>query len=586
MKSKCTDSRKYRRRTLTGMVVVIAVLAMSAPRTVQAQPAAIKASIQRGVAFLRKELSKQGQGNLQGGAYSLAAYAMIKGGTNPSDPIIQKVVAGVRGKIKKDGTYYQAIYDSGCDLMLLEAASKNKTTYAREMQAIVNHIVKTQSAQGFWNYLGGDKEGDTSVTQYGVLGLWAAARAGIKVPPQTFEKVANWLIGSQFNNGGWSYRRGSPMDTGETLSMTSAGVSSLLVAKLYLFPNQSAVFAQKKKKPKKTGPVENVNLDISEDEKKKKKVKVDYVPQLQYGRLIGSARKGLAWSNNAARGGVVQGEWSMYTAYGIERMAALSEIQNLGGRSWYASGANQLLKMQSKENGSWRGKAGEIPSTAFGVLFLSRATAKILGQEIPEFGSGTLRGNKGLPDNLGDLEEGKDGSLKKRKAPPGTTEDLLQALLSTKSLEVKDVPEKIVEKIQLGSEKERKQWLAPNRRKQLLRMAEHPRPDVRRVAIWALGRTGDLKTLKIIMNALENDPDLDVAIEAKNALCWISRKPQGFGLPTSPLTNLSPKISKERKLQEIKNWREQVVKVWKKWYFSKRPYQERDDLSEIPMPEN
>jgi hypothetical protein len=386
-------------------------------------------------------------------------------------------------------------------------------------------------------------------------------------------------MSTQFPDGHFIYRPHAPQKNTPTLSMTLAGVSSLLVIKRLLFPNQTSVFEAKKKITKKTGPVEDVDLDASESEKKQGKVKVNFVPQISYGKLVGSIKRGLVWSSGSARAkGVVSGRWFMYTAYGVERVAALAEINKLGGSSWYASGANRLLILQSKQDGSWTGTAEKVPSTSFAVLFLSRATAKILGQSIPEFGSGTLRGNKGLPDNLSDLEQGKDGSVKKKKEAPSNTEDLLQALLSNKSLDIKDAPEKIVEKIQLGSEKDRKLWLKPERRKQLLRMAEHPRADVRRVAIWALGRTGGMKTLKVVMNALENDPDLDVIIAARDALCYISRKPNGFKFAIDPTIG----VSKTKKKEAIEAWHKGIVKEWKKWYFTVRPYQERDDLSETP----
>jgi hypothetical protein len=578
--------QKFQQRFFQHTLIVVAtiglVLEFGNHQTASGQPPAVRKSIQDGIGFLRKTLAKQQEYGFTAGEASIAAYAMIKGGTSPGDPLIQAVIASVKKRVSDKGVYSQGIYIAGCDLMLLEAASKDKTLYARELQAITNRIESTQSATGYWNYLGGDKEGgDTSVIQYAILGLWSAKRAGIKVNPQKLEKAAQWLMSTQFSDGIFLYRPGRSHAASEnvkSLSMAMAGVCSLLVVKRLLYPNQASLFKAKKTPPKKTGPVEDVDLDASETEKKQGKVKVTYVPQISHAKLVGSIRRGLAWSNGSARAnGVVSGKWFMYTAYGVERVAALAEIDKLGGINWYASGANRILRLQLKD-GSWKGNAEKVPSTSFAILFLSRATAKILGQSIPEFGSGTLRGNRGLPDNLGDLEQGKDGSVKKKKVAPSNTEDLLQALLSNKSLDIKDAPEKIVEKIQLGSEKERKQWLKPERRKQLLRMAEHPRADVRRVAIWALGRTGGMKTLKVVMNALENDPDLDVIIAARDALCYISRKPNGFKFAIDPTIG----VSKTKKKEAIEAWHKGIVKEWKKWYFTVRPYQERDDLSENP----
>ena len=57
--------------------------------------------------------------------------------------------------------------------------------------------------------------------------------------------------------------------------------------------------------------------------------------------------------------GIVIGGWSMYTAYGIERLGALANIKKLGPFDWYAKGSSTLLRTQQK-NGGWRsGKASE-----------------------------------------------------------------------------------------------------------------------------------------------------------------------------------------------------------------------------------
>jgi len=559
-------------------------LALLPTRSARAQldQDAINTAVERGVASLRKDLLGTGQRETfsASGQSVLAAYAMLKGGAKRED----RAVAGVLGALLKrfkGGNYKKdshSIYGAGCELMLLEAARKKgkPDQYRKEMQMVVDFIVDNQATDGYWNYLGGDPHGDTSVTQYAVLGLWAAERAGIEVPRQTFEKAAAWLIANQGRTGGFHYRPQRER-RGETLSMTVAGTSTLLVALRYLYPNHSLKMKKQPSKKKTGGIVEVVDLDtvVTKDKQGRKIVKTTYKSSIPLSRILGAARLGLGWI--AARYAPQNEEWPLYTLYGVERLAALANTPTFGTHNWYAEGAAYLLKNQAND-GSWRGKRAGMVSTSFAVLFLTRATAKILGNAPPSFlGDGLLRGGIGLPTDLSTIEENKGGKIKKRK-PIGPIDDLLAELQKPKNLDVPEIQEQIVEKIQLG---DRKQWLKPQRRKQLRSMAEHKDPEVRKVAIWALGRTGNIDVVPIVLDALENDPDLDVAVEARNALCWLSRKPKGFGLPETPTDGLSPADAEEKKMQLIRQWRANAVKQWKAWYLKVRPYQERDDLQEI-----
>jgi len=584
-----TMLRRTPRLTPAAIILAASVLTVLSlpPQPVQAQSPEVKAAIQRGVSFLRRQMKLYK--NVEGGGRPvLAAYAMVKAGVPPTDPVVAKVLEAVKKKTR-GGKYHPGgdiIYTTGCELMLLEAAEKRPGQYRREMQTIVDFVVKKQHPSGYWNYLGGDKEGDTSVTQYGVLGLWAAERAGIDVPPSAWDKVAAWLISNQQKDGGFAYR---PAKAGEssTDSMTVAGVSTLLVARRYLYPNLVARGEQaakkKKAKPKKTGILEQVDLDedvSKEDGNGKSKDKsIDYKPNVSFAQLNRALGGGVNWLANRFRVG--GGQWPVYTLYGVERLAALANTERIGKVQWYPAGTKYLLR--NEKNGKFTSSnrtVGDMPATSFAILFLGRFTGKLLGRAPPEFlGEGLLRGGRGLPDDLSSLSEGDDGKIKRRKIS-GPLDQLLAELQKPKNLEVPEVQQAIVEKIQLG---DRKQWLKPERRKQLLTMIDHPRPDVRKVAVWALGRTGDIDIAGLIMDALENDPDLDVAIEARNALCWLSRKPNGFGLPETP--EFPPGADKSEKLRIATEWRREAVRRWKTWYLTVRPYEERDDLTEIKRPE-
>jgi hypothetical protein len=82
-------------------------------------------------------------------------------------------------------------------------------------------------------------------------------------------------------------------------------------------------------------------------------------------------------------------------------------------------------------------------------------------------------------------------------------------------------------------------------------------------------------------------------VEARNALCVLSRRPAGFGLADSPVAGLAEDAGTagfkpltvageaERK-SAIEQWQKEAVRNWQQWYLKYRPYEERDNLRSIP----
>ena len=68
---------------------------------------------------------------------------------------------------------------------------------------------------------------DNSNSQYGVLGVWAAADAGLPVPATYWGEIQSALDKTQQENGAWAYGAGYG---DPRLSMTAGGVTSLFVA--------------------------------------------------------------------------------------------------------------------------------------------------------------------------------------------------------------------------------------------------------------------------------------------------------------------------------------------------------------------
>jgi hypothetical protein len=177
---------------------------------------------------------------------------------------------------------------------------------------------------------------------------------------------------------------------------------------------------------------------------------------------------------------------------------------------------------------------------------------------------------RGLPDDLSQAIV-KDGKVESTK-DLGPIDQLLAELEKVESVDVAQA--QFVEKVQLGDREE-----LIKQKGRLLKLAKHPHVEVRRTAIWALGRTEDLKVARLLIDALD-DNDVDVMVEARNALCILSRKPLGFGLPESPFEGLPESAGDKEKEAAVKAWREKLKEKWGAWYYKYRPYEERDDLSE------
>ncbi|MCH8228440.1 MAG: DJ-1/PfpI family protein, partial [Proteobacteria bacterium] len=135
---------------------------------------------------------------------------------------------------------------AGLDMMLLEAVGPEE--YRTEMQAVLKYILDGQLENGSWYYPNRDGKGDTSITQYAMLGLWSAARADIDIPMDVWDRAAMWHVRTQLNDGGFAYHP-SPGGSGTMKrTMTAAAVGSLHIARMHLFPNRELATTKKKKR--------------------------------------------------------------------------------------------------------------------------------------------------------------------------------------------------------------------------------------------------------------------------------------------------------------------------------------------------
>ncbi len=171
------------------MPIVACTLVLGPARSQQPQQeelvVRVKKSIDRGVAFLRREQAADGGwerggiggvGFTTGGQSCLAMLTLLNAGVPPNDPVVQAGLKYVRN-LPAQGTYVV-----GLQTMVLAEIGEPKDLFT--IQRNVNFLLSSMDMKGRfvgWSYgpalRGG---GDFSNTQYALLGLHAAKLAGAK----------------------------------------------------------------------------------------------------------------------------------------------------------------------------------------------------------------------------------------------------------------------------------------------------------------------------------------------------------------------------------------------------------------------
>ncbi|MBX3462888.1 MAG: hypothetical protein KF830_06940 [Planctomycetes bacterium] len=363
----------------------------------------VAAAIETGTAFVRdaietrKSFLAPGSGedrDFSGGRLALALLTLVHGGVPAEDPVLQRGFDDLRRRRLED------TYSLAAALMAVAARSAPAGEAERirngELAAVPVRRLDERDARAAqkwlerllgnvdprvdraellrFNYTEGPRY-DTSLQQYGLLGLWSARTCGLEVPPGAFAAAARHLLAVQAEGGarlrlsstdhgalrevagtgaepraevraatarGFAYQERDEPPFG---SMTSAGVSGLLLARAGIVaagrPDRALV------------------------------QRLDAAVADAFAWLAGefSVRCNPGFAERADR-------HVYYWLYGLERSCELAGIAWLQGRDWYYEGALQLLSQQQK-NGSFRAEQAStllLDATCFAVLFLAKAT--------------------------------------------------------------------------------------------------------------------------------------------------------------------------------------------------------------------
>lgn len=337
-------------RGFAGLVLAVAVLAVPLPRArADISSQQVSQAIRAGVAYLRTQQSPDGSWDGQPGTTELVILALVTAGESPKAPYLARAIRHSAGE-PMNATYSVA-------LQTMALAAADKVAYRDLIVRNAEWLMRAQQVEnsrgfatfGSWSYnLDEVRSGDNSNTQYAILGLHAASEAGVKVPSQVWNVARDYWLRCQQRDGGWQYQPAPGQSTG---SMTTAGISSLVIAGMGLFRGgeqldgavirhcgTSAMNAPLERAAHWLGVNFQVNTNINAG------------PQ-----------------------------WKLYYLYGLERAGRLTGLRYFGGHDWYLEGAEELVQSQNRLSGSWE---GNVHSTSFALLFLAKGRAPVLINKI------------------------------------------------------------------------------------------------------------------------------------------------------------------------------------------------------------
>lgn len=546
------------RKLCRAAVLCLVVVAVLPP--VQAEPKSsgvprYDAAVRKAVDFLKSKNAEVVEREV-----TLVAYALLKAGEPVTSPIVAKGIEDAKHRAEsKAYTGYDHIYLAGVDAMLLADADSDGNFNA--LQNIADYVASQLTNGGWSDSRAGDV--DTSMSQYGMLALWSAVRAGCNVAPSVIEANARWHLQSGNSDGGWAYRPGTGSGTGaeSTHNMAMAGAGSIGIARLLLYGPKNPPKSAKQADEKKFGILEKTELP--EDAQQGKGSFANYRPGVNKAAMDARVERAFGWINSRFPPTKhPKNLQKQYFFYALERAAALHDA----GNNWFTTYGDLLLTLQDANGSFPKTFTNARIGTCFAILYFMRSTQQIINKQ---FGSGILKGGRGLDNLFGDKKE--------KKKDIGPLDALLRQMESADLSKLDDIDtDAVVEKIAFGSKEE-----LIGQIDLLKKLLKHPEASNRQAAFFALGRTGDFSLIPEMLKGLR-DPNVDVNVEALMALRYISRKPNGFGLSTTPLAGAET-ADNERKVRVANAWRTKAYKTWAGWYRKIRPYEEGGGLDEIEL---
>ena len=325
-----------------------------APARAEIDPQQVRDAIDDGTKYLLRQQLDSGAwpdlvGN-RGGVTALCTLALLQAGVEPDEEPIEKALNYLRA-IKPERTYVVSLQA----MVLCAAEPKRDLPLIRRN---VRWLESTQNKQGpksgAWSYGGfNGGGGDSSNSQFAMLALDEAQRAGVPVSENTWRLALGYWQKVQRPAGYFSYVLGDQRPKG---SMTCAGIAAMAIATERLNQGDAIVIGDEVR----CCGLQQHNTSIE--------------------RALNWLGRNFAVESNPGHGATAH----YYYLYGLERVGRLTARRHIGPHDWYRAGAEFLVGAQQKPGGNWLnedrnyGEGNPLISTSYALLFLAKGRRPVL----------------------------------------------------------------------------------------------------------------------------------------------------------------------------------------------------------------
>jgi len=214
---------------LLALLLLIPTRAAEAPREPLVEQ--VRKAIEDAKKFLREKQSDKGdwEPDIQfekiapSGTTALAVLALLVAGEKPDSPTVQRGLVYLRN-VKPTHTYTVGLQT----MVFAEAGDpKDKLTIQNNVDWLIKAAIRQNGKISGWSYTSDGGRPDNSNTQYALLGLYAGKQAGAQIKREVWEQILAYYQGTQTQEGGWYYVLGQREPS---LTMTTAGLCGLLMA--------------------------------------------------------------------------------------------------------------------------------------------------------------------------------------------------------------------------------------------------------------------------------------------------------------------------------------------------------------------
>ncbi len=241
-----------------------------------------------------------------GGQTALATLAMLSAGESYQSEHL-KPALDFMASSKTDYTYVRSLRAH----IWAQLPQRVMTALDADRKWLLNAYGYNVGSWGYTSVADGTTY-DNSLTQYGILGLWEAAKRGLEVPTKLWKRAEDHFVRTQLVDGGWNYR---PQWGKARGSMTAAGLTCLFVTQDFLHASDY-VRISRKERPEEA-----------------------------------AIRKGLQWLDQQFTAdlhpggpGNAQEFYFYYYLYGIERVGLASGYRRFANKDWFRAGAAAIIE--------------------------------------------------------------------------------------------------------------------------------------------------------------------------------------------------------------------------------------------------